>query len=66
MSRPKVVDISIQVTCLEDDFQTVRNSLNEWFCSNDTPLVERPKTGGIRCSAPRSLQPWMKETLCPS
>jgi len=62
----KVVDISIQVTCLEEDAETVKAEMNRWFCENETALVQRPRTGGIDVSALRPIQPWMKETLCPN
>jgi len=61
----KVVDIAIQVTCLEEDVITVMADMNRWFCENETALVQRPRTGGITSGEPRPIQPWMKKTLCP-
>ena len=62
----KVIDVSIQVTCLEEDAEAVKAELNEWFCRSEAALVQRPRTGGIRISAPRSLQTWMRAVLCPN
>ena len=63
--KRRVVDVTIQVTCLEDDAETVARDLDDWFCRNDTPLVQRPGTGGIRRSEPRPMRMWMRETFCP-
>ena len=61
--KTKVVDITMQVTCLEDEAETVRQSLNSWFCENETALAQHPRTGGIHTGKPRPIQPWMMETL---
>lgn len=60
----KVVDVSMQVTCLEQDVETVRAELTQWFRESETPLVIRPRTGGVNTNTPRTIRPWMKETLC--
>jgi hypothetical protein len=64
--RVKVVDVSIQVTCREDEARQVEAELNDWFCNSEAALVQRPRTGGIWQSKPRAMQPWMRETLDPS
>lgn len=61
----KVVNVSIHVTCLEEDSETVQAQLNDWFCTSDTSLVQRPRVGGIKVSTPRPIERWMRETLCP-
>lgn len=62
----KVVDVSIQVTCREDEVTQVKSELNAWFCNSEASLVMRPRTGGIQESKPRTMQPWMRETLDPA
>lgn len=61
----KVVDITFQVTCLQEDVETVKNDLKQYFCNADTALVQRPKTGGMKVGKPRPMRKWMKETLSP-
>jgi hypothetical protein len=62
----KVVDVSIQVTCCEDEAEQVKAELRHWFRNSEMAMVMRPRTGGFRKSEPRSMQPWMRETLDPS
>ena len=61
--KTKVVDVSIQVTCLEEDVAQVCEELNRWFCDSEIALVQRPSTGGIRTGTPRPVRKWMRETL---
>lgn len=65
MTDKNVVDISIHVTCLEDDAEAVRNSMNEWFCNHDVAMVQRQEIGGINAGEPRPIDAWMEEVLCP-
>jgi hypothetical protein len=64
-SRRKVVDVSIQVTCLEDDANIVKEDLRKWFCEHDVAMVFRHRTGGVKASKPRTLTRWMREVLTP-
>jgi hypothetical protein len=66
MARVKVVDVSIQVTCREDEAGQVTAELNNWFCNSEVSLVQRPRTGGVQVSKSRPMRPWMRETLDPS
>lgn len=59
----KVVDVSIQVTCLESDAGAVQASLRQWFEQHDVAMVQRPRTGVLRISEPRPVRPWMREAL---
>jgi hypothetical protein len=61
-AKPKVVTVSIKVTCMEDEAETVKNSLNDWFCNNETSLVQ-DKGESIDVSEPRPMKKWMKETF---
>lgn len=61
----KVVDVTMHVTCREDDVEIVKASLNNWFCETDIPLVQRPKIGGMYEGKPRPVRDWMKPTLFP-
>lgn len=60
----KVVDVSMRVTCLEDDADAVERTLSEWFEAHDVALVQGDD-GGIDRSEPRPIEDWMKEVLDP-
>jgi hypothetical protein len=62
--KTKVVDVSIRVTCLAEEADAVRNSLNDWYCNNETALVQCDD-GGINSTEPRDIEDWMRETLTP-
>jgi len=66
MSKPAIVDIRMEVTCLEEDGPVVRCALRRWLSISGVAMVQRPRTGGIKTSKPKRLrEQWMRVTLCP-
>ena len=61
----KVVDVTMHVTCLEDDAPDLRKLMRELFNNPDVALVTRPGKGGISTSKPRKIAKWMMEVLSP-
>lgn len=59
MANQKVVDVSITVTCMEEDVSAVRSQMKEWYESTDIPLVQR-SSGGIKNGEPKRMASWMK------
>ena len=65
VAKKNVVDVSIHVTCLEEDADAVSHSLNEWYCNHDVAMVQRQEIGGIGEGEPKPIEAWMDEVLCP-
>ena len=61
-----IVDVRMEVTCMEEDAPAVRCALRGWFNTSELAMVQRPRARGIKTSKPKRLrEQWMRVALCP-
>lgn len=57
----KVIDVTFSFTCSEEDADSLKRQLQDWYKTNESTLVNSAFT----ISKPRRMEKWMAEHFLP-